>query len=223
MAATIRTYAVKSGETFESIAAKRYKDEELAPRVARFNGFTEDAELVAGMALRLPVAAVLLPTPNGFDEIVAAFGDIRKFVNQEGKINAAKWEGEILGKVTVPFRVKLGFPPSTTITRFSCHKQLEPTFKPVFEDIAGQGLRSSIRTWDGCYNYRMKRLSGAFSTHSWGIGIDLNASTNPQGTSVKGDMDPAIVGIFRAHGFQWGGDIKGKSYDPMHFQFCTGY
>lgn len=223
MPVSVKTYTVRSGETFESIAEKRYKDAEVAARVARFNGFTDESPLVTGTPIRLPAAAVLLPTPNGFDEIVAAFGDIRKFVNQEGKINAAKWEGEILGKVTLPFGVKLGFPPSTTITRFSCHKRLVPTFKSVFEDIANQGLQASIRTWDGCYNYRMKRLSGTWSTHSWGIGIDLNASTNPQGTKVKGDMDPAVVAIFRAHGFEWGGDFKGKSYDPMHFQFCTGY
>lgn len=217
------TYTVLSGDTFVSIATKRYKDAAFAPRVARFNGFTDNQNLVTGTALRLPEKAVLLPTPNGFDEIIAAFGDIRKFVNNEGKINAAKWEPEILARVTVPFPLQLGFPPSTMITRFSCHKLLVPTFRSVFETIADQGLQASIRTWDGCYNYRMKRLSATWSTHSWAISIDLNASTNPQGTSVKGDMDPKIVDIFRAHGFQWGGDFKGKSYDPMHFQFCTGY
>ena len=219
----VTSYTVLSGDTFRSIAKKRYKDEELAPRVARFNGFTDNYNLVTGTSLRLPEKAVLLPTPNGFDEIIAAFGDIRKFVNDEGKIKADKWEPEILSRVTIPFPVKLGFPPRTKITRFTCHKRLVPAFRSIFEEIAKQGLQKSIKTWDGCYNYRMKRLSGTWSTHSWGISIDLNASTNPQGTDVKGDMDPKVVAIFRAHGFQWGGDFSGGSYDPMHFQFCTGY
>ncbi|HEX6096397.1 MAG TPA: M15 family metallopeptidase [Thermoanaerobaculia bacterium] len=217
------SYTVVDGDTFAIIATKKYKDAALARPVARFNGFTDNHNLVSGTALRLPEKPVLLPTPHGFDELIATFGDIRKFVNKEGQINAAKWEPLILATVILPFPVKLGFPPSTMLTRFRCHKLLVPAFKSVFNEIAAQGLQASIKTYDGCYNYRMKRLSGTWSTHSWGIGIDLNASTNPQGGKVKGDMDPAVVAIFRAHGFQWGGDFKGKSYDPMHFQFCTGY
>jgi D-alanyl-D-alanine carboxypeptidase len=217
------TYTVVDGDTFVTIATKKYKDAALASPVARFNGFTDNTNLVSGTALQLPEKTVLLPTPHGFDAIVATFGDIRKFVDKEGHINSAKWEPETLANVTLPFALKLGFEPGTMLTKFRCHKRLVATFKSVFETIAAQGLQASIKTYDGCYNYRMKRTSGTWSTHSWGIGIDLNASTNPQGGKVKGDMDPAVVEIFRAHGFQWGGDFKGKSYDPMHFQFCTGY
>ncbi len=217
------TYTAVTGDTFLSIATKHYKNAALAQPVARFNGFADNHNLVTGTPLRLPEKAVLLPTPNGFDEIIAAFGDIRKFVDKEGKINAAKWEPEILSKVTLPFAVKLGFGSQSPITRFSCHKRLVPAFRSIFDEIAAQGLQGSIRTFDGCYNYRMKRTAQAWSTHSWAISIDLNAATNPQGGKVKGDMDSRVVDIFRAHGFQWGGDFKGKSYDPMHFQFCTGY
>lgn len=217
------SYVVAPGDTFSSIAVRQYQDPALAPSVARFNGFTDNHNLVTGTPLRLPAKAVLVPTPDGFEEIIDAFGDIRKFVNKEGQINSAKWEPLILGRVTLPFPMKLGFGAQNPVSRFSCHKRLVPTFRSVFDEIEAQGLKAAIRTFDGCYNYRMKRTSGAWSTHSWGIGIDLNASTNPQGGKVKGDMDPTVVAIFRNHGFQWGGDFKGKSYDPMHFQFCTGY
>jgi hypothetical protein len=216
-------YTVAAGDTFVSIATRKYKDASLSDELARFNGFTDRTNLVTGSTLRLPEKSVLVPTPNGFDAIVKTFGDIRKYVNKEGQINAKKWEPLILGKVTLPFAIQLGFPPESMITRFSCHKLLVPVFKSVFETIANQGLQASVRTFDGCYNYRMKRTSGTWSTHSWGISIDLNAATNPQGKKTKGDMDPQVVEIFRAHGFQWGGDFKGASYDPMHFQYCTGY
>lgn len=217
------SYTVAPGDTLVSIATTHYKDPELADEVARFNGLDDKVSLVSGKVLRLPEKAVLLPTPHGFEEIIAAFGDIRKFVNKEGQINAAKWEPEILGKVTLPFPIKLGFGAQNPVSRFSCHKALVRTFRSVFDEVAAQGLQAAIQTFDGCYNYRMKRTSMTWSTHSWGIGIDINASTNPQGGTVKGDMDPGVVSIFRAHGFQWGGDFSGKSYDPMHFQFCTGY
>ncbi|MGH9552772.1 MAG: M15 family metallopeptidase, partial [Terriglobales bacterium] len=59
------------------------------------------------------------------------------------------------------------------------------------------------------------------SAHSWGIAIDLNPGSNLQGSS--GDMDAGVVEIFRRAGFEWGGEWKGNTCDPMHFQFCTGY
>jgi hypothetical protein len=54
-----------------------------------------------------------------------------------------------------------------------------------------------------------------------GIAIDLNSETNQQGT--KGSMDANLVAVFQSAGFSWGGAWEGKTKDPMHFQFCTGY
>jgi len=51
--------------------------------------------------------------------------------------------------------------------------------------------------------------------------IDLNPQTNVQGSA--GNMDAHLVEVFRAAGFEWGGDWNGKTRDPMHFQFCTAY
>jgi hypothetical protein len=95
------------------------------------------------------------------------------------------------------------------------------TFPEVFAAIEREGLKDEIRSFGGCYNFRSKRTSGKLSTHSWGIAIDLNLETNAQGTS--GGMNPDVVEIFRRFAFKWGGDWSGKSKDPMHFQFCTGY
>jgi D-alanyl-D-alanine carboxypeptidase len=51
--------------------------------------------------------------------------------------------------------------------------------------------------------------------------MNLNPLENVQGTA--GNMNLGVVDIFRQPGFQWGGEWQGKSRDPMHFQFCTGY
>ena len=80
-----------------------------------------------------------------------------------------------------------------------------------------QGLQSKCDIYGGCYVHRAKRTSTKLSCHSWGIALDIRPATNAMGT--PGDMDPAIVKIFRDHGFKWGGDFK----DPMHFQYAKGY
>jgi len=82
-------------------------------------------------------------------------------------------------------------------------------------------LEKQITSLGGCFSFRPQPTGTKLSTHSWGIAIDLNPETNAQGTA--GDIDSAIVDIFRKAGFQWGGDWEGSSRDPMHFQFFSGY
>lgn len=99
---------------------------------------------------------------------------------------------------------------------FYCHKKVANKFQKVFIDIAKNNLAKEIKTFDGCWHVRWKRKSKTWSTHSWGIAIDLNAFENRMGT--KGNIHPRIVEIFKEHGFTWGGDWEHP--DPMHFQYC---
>ena len=94
-------------------------------------------------------------------------------------------------------------------------------FADVFERLQREGLQEKITSFGGCFSFRPQRTGTKLSVHSWGMAIDLNPETNPQGT--EGNMDPGVVTIFRGAGFEWGGDWPGRVRDPMHFQFCTGY
>jgi len=94
-------------------------------------------------------------------------------------------------------------------------------FTDVFGRLQVSGLREKIITFGGCFSFRPQRTRTKLSAHSWGIAIDLNPESNAQGTI--GDMDSSVIKIFREAGFEWGGDWQGKTRDPMHFQFCTGY
>ena len=80
-------------------------------------------------------------------------------------------------------------------------------------------LGGAIKTCEGCYwpRFKMHDPTRGLSVHSWGIAIDLNASSNLPGT--PGDMNPAIVEVFQRHGFYWGGNFG----DPMHFQYARDY
>ena len=123
--------------------------------------------------------------------------------------------------MTLPFPLPLSWDKSQRVTQIRCHKLLVPVFSNLFARIQSAGLQDKITSFGGCFAFRPQRTGTKLSAHAWGIAIDLNPETNQQGT--RGNMDPDIVELFREAKFEWGGDWHGKSCDPMHFQFCTGY
>jgi len=236
-----RIYVIQRGDSLRKIAKKLYGDPALAKKLADYNGILNPDLIIVGQNIETPSksellgevaepsepddsdsddASITLATPNGLEEILSAFGNIYKFIGEDGVLSP-RWETEHLGRAQLPFPIPLSWNHAQSITKLYCHKKLTEIFQVVFEKIDRKGLRGKIRTFGGCYNYRPKRTSGKLSTHSWGIGIDLNPETNPQGK--PGDMHTGVVEIFQEFGFKWGGDWSGKSKDPMHFQFCTGY
>lgn len=158
--------------------------------------------------------------PHGLNEIVATFGDIREYVGSDGQLEP-RWQADFLERVSLPFPLRLSWDPSRTITRMTCHRRMAGVFSSVFGSIQERGLQGNITTFGGCFAFRPQRTGSKLSTHSWGIAIDLNPQSNPQGSA--GNMDAGLIEIFRQAGFEWGGDWPGKTRDPMHFQFCTGY
>jgi hypothetical protein len=57
-----------------------------------------------------------------------------------------------------------------------------------------------ITSFGGCFAFR-PRTESKLSAHGWGIAIDLNPQSNPQGS--RGDMDAGIIDVFLAAGFEW--------------------
>ena len=156
----------------------------------------------------------MVKRPTGLPEIIKTFGNI-PFMAIDGILTPAE-EATFVTTIQLPFPIQLSWMPMHT-TKMRCHKALADTFIGVFKTIEARGFAHLIKTFGGCYNFRVKRSSSKLSTHAWGIATDLNIDTNQMGT--KGDMNPEIVAIFRDFGFIWGGDFG----DPMHFQYCGGY
>lgn len=71
----------------------------------------------------------------------------------------------------------------------------------------------------GGYNNRNIAGTNTPSQHAYGHAIDLNWNNNPRGASGKSDL-PADVGEIAArHNLTWGGNWKGDTRDPMHFEW----
>jgi hypothetical protein len=161
-----------------------------------------------------------LTAPHGLNEIIATFGNIYEYIGTDGQLDP-RWQSDFLGPVALPFPLRLAWDPSQTITQMTCHRRMTGIYTSVFVGIQDGGLRAAVTSFGGCFAFRPQRTGSKLSAHSWGIAIDLNTESNAQGSS--GNMDARVVEIFRNAGFEWGGDWAGKTRDPMHFQFCTGY
>ncbi len=229
----MRTYTVMPGDTLGGIARQFYTDAGLHKQLAAFNGITDPNRIYPGQIIELPAKSVLIggpattpaaqreiEPPHGLDQIVAVFGDIFEFIGPDG-VPDPGWESDYLTRTALPFSIRLSWDQTKVVRNLYCHKKLAGIFPEVFAEIERSGLRDKIKTFGGCFNYRTKRNGSKISTHSWAIAIDLNPTSNLMGT--RGDMDEGVIEIFRGYGFTWGGDWSGRSKDPMHFQFCSGY
>lgn len=164
--------------------------------------------------------AVSLRAPAGLDQIRTTFGDIFEYILPDHSLDS-RWQSGFLATARLPFPLSLSWDRSRVVNSMTCHKLLASAFSDVFLRIQNAGLQASLISFGGCFSFRPQRTGTKLSTHAWGIAVDLNPESNEQGT--EGNMNPDIVLIFRESGFEWGGDWHGRSRDPMHFQFCTGY
>ncbi len=135
-----------------------------------------------------------------------AFGAFSYRYYPDGTIQPdARWVRENIRTETVPI---MG-----TVT---CHRLMLPQLRGALQEVVDRGLESSLKHYDGCYVPRFieRNPENSISLHTWGIAIDMDASTNYRG--IRGTMNPEVVNIFKRWGFRWGGDWHYT--DPMHFE-----
>jgi D-alanyl-D-alanine carboxypeptidase-like protein len=171
------------------------------------------------MSSNIEPAAALVP-PHGLDQIRNTFGDIFAYIGADHALDP-RWQTELLTLAPLPFSLPLSWDSSRLVSQITCHKLLAEIFSDVFARIQREGVQERITSFGGCFSFRPQRTGNKLSAHAWGIAIDLNPQSNAQGTT--GNMDSGVVRIFGDAGFEWGGDWQGRTRDPMHFQFCTGY
>jgi hypothetical protein len=147
-------------------------------------------------------------------------------LNAQGTPTAA-WLNAHLKSFKTPYTLTLSYDLSKQVKSIYCHKLVADSLLHIYEQILAhygnfnEVKKARMHLFAGCYNYRIIKGSGRLSTHAWGAGIDIDSAKNPQGTAYnesKGMMPQAVVKIFKAEGWKWGGTFPGSKIDCMHFQ-----
>lgn len=104
-----------------------------------------------------------------------------------------------------------------------CHFMLSSELYSIFYEMKEAGFAVK-KSETGCYNFRKIKGKNILSNHAFGVAVDINWEDNfPETFSPSKNpysVTEEIVNIWKKHGFFWGGDWKGKSFDPMHFSFA---
>lgn len=123
--------------------------------------------------------------------------------------------------------MRLAWEKHTSVKKITCHKLVADQLRAIFNDLlAHYGLQKlqelGIDLYGGCYNKRLMRGSKTkWSTHSWGIALDLDPERNTLRETKKTarfarqDYKPMIA-IFYKHGFEGLGPEQDR--DWMHWQ-----
>lgn len=148
-------------------------------------------------------------TPNGLAEIENTFGRI---------LFEESTDGAVL--IKNDFAKNVSFDEYPVVGKQYFHVKLRESLLWVMKRVEARGLDREILQFGTWYpRHKLHNPKNSLSTHSWAIACDVNWATNPYGS--KGTIDPKLVEIFKAAGFEWGGNWKIP--DPMHFQWATGY
>ena len=166
-----------------------------------------------------------MKAPHGFNAIAQAFGDPRDYLGGDGTMSieeARQWEARLgLVHVAFPEPLQLAYGrPGQLAHGMRCHPVVSDVFRNTFAQLSREGLWRELKTFGGGFVVRQQRGSAdKWSTHSWGIAVDFDVLNNKLGEQPR--MHLAVVQVFEANGFLWGGWWRRP--DGMHFQFATGY
>ena len=153
-------------------------------------------------------------TPTGYTQIVNRFGQP---CNADAYAISMSWVAADNGVTYTPrFHRKLGgYPTEMVSNKGGRSTNLD---NDVYGHIQNDHL--SAYTKSGIWGYLCRTISGSssWSTHAWGIAIDISASYEPMGRCYS-TVNKNFAYVFKNHGWRWGLDFC----DPMHFQYAFGY
>lgn len=175
---------------------------------------------VVGLLLAVPAAAIgqwshqhrqYPNTPYGARQIKEVFGQP---CNKRVNANTDLWRAADTGdQHSINFHRKLGGQTSSNLD-FDVKGHLDKRHK-------GRYLKSGI----GVYNCRVISGTSSWSTHAWGIAIDISWNYEHFGHNdhpchvVRSRTK--VPRIFKRHGWKWGRSFPRR--DCMHFQYASGY
>lgn len=104
----------------------------------------------------------------------------KEIISKYGKPNE---KGTYLVTLKLPYPMRIAWDTKTTVTTLRCHKLVANNFKMFFDRVLDHyGIDKikelGIDLFGGCFNFRKMTNANDWSTHSWGIAIDLDPERN---------------------------------------------
>ena len=152
--------------------------------------------------------------PDGYTQLVNRFGQP---CNSAAKAIAMAWRADDNGQTyTVRFHKKLGGYPTEMISNKG------GTSTNLDNDVYGHIQNEHLQPYvdHGIYGYacRLKRNGSTYSTHAFGVAIDVSSAEEYMG-KCSSSVNSHHAHIWQNHNWYWGLAFC----DPMHFQYVTGY
>lgn len=130
------------------------------------------------------------------------------------------------GTVQLPYKMKIAWNTTQTISSFKCHKLVADSATRAFQKVADSYSKAEISDlgldlFGGCYNYRVKRGGTTLSMHAYGLAIDID----PERNQLKWHKPQARLSLADAkkwfdawYSEGWIGLGVEKDFDWMHVQ-----
>jgi len=103
------------------------------------------------------------------------------------------------------------------------HRKLGGAYSSVLPDVRWHILNSTYpdNLKRGIWGYACRYIANTrkYSTHAWGIAVDINSAYEHVGHYHCHSIPDGLGRIWTNHGFKWGVSFG----DCMHFQYATGY
>ena len=145
--------------------------------------------------------------------------DCEKFYGKVGKNQK---------RIKLPYPMRIAWDTSKSVRTMLCHEKVADDMLAIFEDILEYYGLDQIKLlgldmYGGCLNVRKIRGGNRWSTHAWGISVDIDPSHNQlrwgsDKARLARDEYKPFWDIVEKHGAYSLG--KNHGYDWMHFQFC---
>jgi len=146
--------------------------------------------------------------------------------NYKSMVNFYGPVGENQTKLELPYKLKLAWDSSITLTKITCHEKVAKSLYTIFENTLktyGEKEISKLKLdlFGGCLNVRKMRGGSAWSIHSWGAAVDLDPDRNqlkwakPRASFSKLEYKN-FWEIVESEG--WVSLGRERNYDWMHFQ-----
>lgn len=157
------------------------------------------------------------PVPDGFKQVLGEFGDIFKFVKDDGTLSP-EWEHLNIVRIVLPEAVPYASNPAIPITRIAVHRLIADQTSAMLAEVYKMGLWWTLGPYGGGYIYRPNRNAPTrVSLHAFGIAFDWDPDKYPNKSHRR--RYPGLKTITARYGFMWGEDFI-HTKDPMHMQYA---